>query len=392
MSSGELGGRRRVRRDGEALVAVRGNSGREVIFLGPMYLSIILDMIEEFRSSGRPIAQDKRDEIIARHSRSNGATIMGQLREKHALQSASRGSTHSADVVPRFEQVVYVDSRTHVIAWPEELKGRPVNELDNGVADEPAADPGGSSPAPDVPLQIAEGACVLPPTTEPLNLGGVRQRAYVLLIEYSRTHDYALIKPDAIEALVHEAGLTRAASVSHAFDHDYRVFIRVSGTPRSHTNPLLRALVFRPYVNEQGQIIIPDECLRHPSVVTEVAPEPEPVPEPELQAPKPQIRSKADLQSELEAIVQRIASSRAERDRLVSERSDQEHELQMRIAGLREQLEAAERALENLRQSPSERTDQLAREIESDEQLQARFIRAIDAYDDVAELLLMQPS
>lgn len=380
-------GRRRVRTDTEAL---RGAlpEGTTVIRLGHMYCAIMMALIKEFQKTGRPVSQGKRDEIIGRYSKSNGSTIMGQLREKGAVESASEGTTRQADIVPRFKDIVYVDSKYGTVAWPPERKGKTLRAIAITSAPPAAKEADDSQPKPQdagkdesiEPRKIAEGSYVLPPSTEPIKLKGARFKTYVLLIEHQRKTGHKLIHPDMTRAIALSAGLHRSASTTNAFDHIYGLFLRVSGVLASKKDPCLRALVIRPYLDEEGQLVVPEEC--RGQEVTVSAP-----------TASTGLRTKGELEEELRVVRRRLEVTTRQCGEIVSSKQARELELRSTVDRLTEELTRARADLDaHIEQSRhgDERVNELTATIALDTDKSAKLESIINDYDLLVGLLTGQ--
>lgn len=384
-SRSNTSGRRRVRTDLEAL---RGAlpEGTTVIRLGAMYCAIMMALIEEFQRTGRPVSQGKRDEIIGRYSRSNGSTIMGQLRVKGAVESASEGTTHQADIVPRFRGIVYIDSKKGTVAWPPEHKGKTLFALSltsapsrpTEVDDPQPASQGQDKGECPEPRKIAEGSYVLLPTTEPLVLHGGRLRIYIGLIAHQRATGHKLIHPDMTRAIALSAGLPRSASTTNAFDHIYGIFLRVSGTPASKKDPCLRALVIRPYLDE-GQLVVPKECLGQ---------------EVSVSAPTAStgIRTKGELEEELRVVELRIQVAKGQCNKIIAEQRTREEAMEARVEQMVRELEQAkaELGIYRVRKDGDERVNELTATIARDTGKRDDLRALTVDYDHIVGLLTGQ--
>lgn len=331
---GSLSGRRRVRKDAEALGATV--PGYTVIRLGPMYLKIVLDMITEFvRGGGVPISQGKRDEIIARYtSKSPGSVIMGQLRSKGAFEAVGSGATHPVDVVPRQLGVIYVHSRTRTIAWPREHAGKTLDDLriESGAAR--------SAPA-------ASSSTPLVKRGEPVVCGKMASLYYEAVMEAARACGYAPMSVVQLGKVYQRVNPETHDLPAVTYRLEQPGFLQmVSGTKMAGT--AMRVVVFQPYRirfsrSRIGEVIVPPELEdktasdpdptvqvsaappaletveEEPVVQAPTEPEPEPSPASSTDGLLAKVRERRAQLDQAEQDIDLLVREKAERERLVVE-------------------------------------------------------------------------
>ncbi len=405
-------GRRRIRTDAQAL-AYAIPSGEVVIKLGKMYSLIMLDLITEFRATATPIPLAKRDEIIARHSKSNGAIIMSQLRDKGALVSGAGDNNRDLDVVPRFNGIVYVNSATQQIIWPPEQAGQSVrvrrstqpetisrsgeeNVLQTNVPSVESISPTlTQEPVTESsPFQIAPGAFVLSPRTPILKMRGARLAVYTGLIGFSRGTKYQPLSHSDVCRFATRSAQRNPSACIYGMEIELGLFVRLSDT-KVPGQKFGRAIVIRPYVDADGTVVTPSECFAHPSAndgsdkpaVFEKWPEPSHAQQPPAESSTSHVRSKLELEVEFARLQDELSAKRVERDRTFSERERTREELEKWIREVEEELTKARTEFEEF-QSKQDGVDGLTSQIDALDQKKDRLASLIENYDTMIALLL----
>lgn len=374
-----LQGRRRVRTESE-VIALDELEQRKVIYLSRRFMAAQMKFIREFQNTGCiPIPQKTRDEIIADCGfKSDGATIVGQLRAKGALQSS--GST---DIVPCYANEIYVASKSQQIEYPLEFKGKHITEVFPETTSEIVENVD--------PHPVSAAIFVLPPQTQPVKLRGARLTVYAELIKIVRLNPERLIHPETTRSLVRKSGLSGPGSVTNAFDWEYKIFLRICGTPKSAADPCMRALVLQPYMDNKGKLVVPKECFQHPSANgsattsshsgddQSVASTPVPM--------SPRLRSKDELEKECE---DRVGTIENLKQRAIEVR---DHHTQSMI-DLEHKIEEYKRLIEEAQQKMACGDDVLAdklrfvdQAIETETNLVSRLQFVIERYDDTMSVL-----
>lgn len=151
----------------------------QVIRMGPTLIAIWKDIVKLFEQQGKPLSREQRDEIAALHGRSEGAVVIARLRAKHALISDEATAQPEKDVVPRFRDMIVVDSCSDKVEYPDVVHGMGVEYAMMHLASQGA----------DAPSS---------PDQKPIVLSLRLSRAYEALLGFARTSGFTSMDPSVI--------------------------------------------------------------------------------------------------------------------------------------------------------------------------------------------------
>jgi hypothetical protein len=388
---------------------------RKTIFLGCCEGAIVLALIEEYLKAGRrPIPSKTRNEIIANHAKTSGATMMMRLRAKGAIVSDQAKSEKCLDCIPVTEGVVYIGTRNGKRLWPPFVGGDVSVEGIGQLSRKIRHAPSGPEPV-QVQVMKEDGTTVeiwvLAPDTTPVVLS---ESAFRVLGALYAMGGGSLTSTQIISVINARGGDQRNPySIMYTLEQQGCLRV-VSGRRMSRKDPAMRAVVFRPFRARAGDnaCVSPPECDLYPSVQPAVGasgdtattpasvPVLDPVPvveAPAVVAPSRRVRSREELEREAAELERRfdeimsaaIAKKRFEVDTEVDELERRVLETQRQLGRLeddlgqrREELKAHSNPAVDLRslvEVPKDATDLLA---------QAGHIReALAHYDELVKFI-----
>ncbi len=276
-------GRNALRRDTEVVVEAFDRPGAtehrsvqesrmtrkpKIVKLGEVYLRCTIDLIDFFIQHGRrPILKEDRDEIIARHSSSPGATIMNQLENKYGvLYTEDEGSEIDKTCRMIIEIILVKFQRGAadedlIVHYPHEHKGKRLGDLKQELGlngDMPIEGDEGESQG--EPETVHSGIPTYAANAQPIALRGQRHHGYTLIKNEARERSGRPFSPSELEQVLEATGSKSVRSLISWLEKTGFLHV-VSGEKRSRTNPSMRVVVFRPTMNENETLIVPPECL-----------------------------------------------------------------------------------------------------------------------------------
>jgi hypothetical protein len=307
-----------------------------------MYLAINVEMIREFQHcGGMPVPQSVRDKIIGRHSKSDGATITSQMRDKGVWEAVGPGATRSVDVVPRYQRTIFVNSRSKIVSYPPEFAGRKldevVNELQTREAGSGDADPceQGESvrSVSDVPAdgqpRIMRGA--------PVVVGAKTARYYEAVMVLARKRRYGSVTNTELAVTYR----TIAPELKHPSSVDYD--LKGLGLLESLGHGEY-GIIFRSYQVKRGASRI-DDPIDPPEMVSdeELVDESmlaEPVAEPGFASPStvPEFKSKVELEAELAELEKQLTAVEEQDGTTIARHTQECARVEQEIARLEKEL------------------------------------------------------
>lgn len=360
-------------------------------------------------SRGRPLRFKECNECRkdAGSNTGNPSALFHSMNKQGLISTTERGRQRMR--FPEVDIIVRMSNgrgKGYTQTWPE-TSDAPVADGNAPAEAAAAAEETSGSTTDSPPAAIACEA--LPKDAPPINVGGPQGR--VSLEQWTkmfRRRGYAPANPTELQASLDGVVTDPKGMVS---DLTRRGFLRiVSGTPKSHKDPAMRVMVFRPFtVTGSNEVHVPPEC-GEPAKTT-----PDPACGPQKDAhdngtngvSKPPAvsmhrRTKTDLERELNETVARFDEQQNARQafdqtenecrRLVETLTSQTRFRSEKIDAARRELAAAE---EELRQDAIElaeaeqRLASLGEPPLPDPDLQAkaaRLRRGIELYDDLADL------
>lgn len=332
---------------------------RDVISIGPVQALVYLDLVREFTSTGLPIPQARRDEIIRGRTSQNPSVIMVALRDVGVIETDGSGTSHALDVMPRTRGIVVMQSKPRRQIWPELATltaPLPTDEPTVESATESATVPSEKSKQDDRrPDAVRNGPSILhgsggifyvPVNAPPVLMSKARVHTYELLMSFYRERNYQpTVSPDLLKRL----GLNRNQGYPIIYDLEHhKEVLRLIGDPSKRE----RVLIFRPYrVLETNEVIVPPEC-QTSGFSSESSDSPEPVVvSPAVDAPlfelmpDRRLPTVAELEArytQVQAQIKRIQEQNKQRGEALEIIDQQIDELNSRLAALRIQREQTE--------------------------------------------------
>lgn len=326
------------------------SSSEEMVFRSKRYLQALVALIEEFQRTHCPIPQPRRDEIIETYyKKGTAATIMVQMRRLGDLTADEGQRIGAVQVVPRFEGRIYIETQTQIVRFPLEYTGRTIQDLNEELGgrldipeDIPEDDLTESSEAQietgtHKPYQIAEGAYVLPTNAFPRRMGGMRRQVYLAIIVLSRQTAHCALQPTDLSRICQELQIQSPGSMIQSFEREVRLLMQIEGKPEK--GRYLRAIIFSPYLDESGQTVIPEECHRYPNELGSQELGIEQAQQEDGLPLLPLIRSRNELQDELDTLFVHMKTMEAKHIADVLERKKRQQKLREKIDELQRTID-----------------------------------------------------
>ena len=358
-------------------------SEERVVALGRIESAIVKDLTREFlRTRRAPIGKERRDEIGGWHSKTPPITWISVLRRKEALGTDEANTTAHRLVIPYTKNVVFRNVATDETWRPMDMDGQ-----------EPGCDGKLRGEASDAdesrwPVELPGGIWIMHPDADQLIVNSERrQGALVALYQHVRDNGPGEQRSSGLSVII---GGSSPRSVIRDFVK-LGVLHMVGGISRSPIDPSRYVIVFLPYRDMDGQLIIPPECQRwvelDPSQDTEPPEQSPPV------ASTSTLKTREELAGEITAMEEAIEAANeaqrteavAEVDATISTLSGRVPTLEESIQALKTELDQVNADLETARAAREETLSELiplsTPEIEESERQIALRRQLLGAYD-----------
>lgn len=264
---------------------MEGKPTFRLIEMSPSLILVWRDMVSEFMTNRRPISRVQRDEIASRHGKSKGSVVVARLRAKGALVSDAGNAQREKDVVPRFLDVIIINSVSGQIEYPEDVRGNTVEQAMKHLASQLDTQP---------PAQE--------PKQESVQIGNRLARAYEALLKHVRKTNFDCVDQTAIWDVLRENDCADSRIVA---DLEHKgLLVRVKSVRVGGGRLVIRRVV------EKLITIRPDrkKAVESPKTVQ----------------PQKVLKSKAELEQELREIESQMARLEARRGLLSGAIADYE--------------------------------------------------------------------
>lgn len=285
------------------------------VYLGEKELKIWLDLVKAYQELKAPLPSDLITQIVKKHLDSKNPHVMlNNLEKKGVLQSSEEKSSNRSRIpLTRGLRIIAGSRRKRRQVWPE-VVSETISTVKLTSEESPSSTCGVDRLLP-YPTSLGEGKpYVVSVECEPSVLTKQRFEVYQTLMSFARANNYRLLNSKDIRSCLRSVNAN--PSVMFYFEHKFGLTYQVSGTPRSKSDPLLRAVVFAPYIIKgDDNVHIPDEC--HLLSKSDDTSELKLVSETESVDPSTQtvistgrLRSKEELQYEFDEIDRKIKQAR----------------------------------------------------------------------------------